>query len=111
MVTDPFYLLAQQPAILVVLTFKENGIIMLGVGFLFSQFSPIEIIVVSKNFLYFIELPPNIFSKVLGVSKLPKWPYFGLNYARFEEFIQIAESVSRIIYAWQIIPHNKLVTN
>ena len=55
--------------------FKENGIFML--GFLFSQFSPIEIIVFNKIFLYPIEdinflssnvkdiLPPIIFCKVL----------------------------------------------
>ena len=34
-----------------------------------------------------------------------------LNYARFEEFIHIADSVTRIIYAWQVIPHNKVVPN
>ena len=93
-------------------------------GFLFSQFSPIEIIVFDKVFLYpIIEdtdflssdvkdiLPANIFCKVLGIWKLSNWPSSGLNYARFEEFIHIAESVTQIIYAWRIIPHNKIVPN
>ena len=31
--------------------------------------------------------------------------------ARFEEFIHNAESVAQIIYAWQIIPINKIVPN
>ena len=35
----------------------------------------------------------------------------GLNYARFEEVIHNAESVTRIFYAWRIILHNKLVPN
>ena len=30
---------------------------------------------------------------------------------RFEEFIQNAESVTRIFYAWRIIPRNKIVLN
>ena len=40
---------------LVVLTFEENRIFMLGVVFLFSQFSPIEIIPFYKTFLFLIE--------------------------------------------------------
>ena len=47
----------------------------------------------------------------MGVSKMPNWLCCGLNYALFEEFIHIAESVARIIYAWRIIPHNKIVPN
>ena len=38
------------------------------------------------------------------------WPCSELNYARFEEFIPIAECVTRIIYAWRIMPHNKIVS-
>ena len=41
--------------VIVVPTFKENGILMLGVLFLFSQFSPIEIIIFNKKSLYPIE--------------------------------------------------------
>ena len=75
--------------------------------FLFGQFSSIEIKVFDEKCLYPIEdidflilediLPPIIFCKVLGVWKLPNWPCSGLNYARFEEFIHIAEKVTRII--------------
>ena len=39
----------------IVPTFEENGIFMLGVVFLFSQFSPIEIITFNEKFLYPIE--------------------------------------------------------
>ena len=49
------------------------------------------------------------FCKVLVVWKMPIWLCSGLNYARFEEFIHNAESVTRIIYAWRVIPHNKIV--
>ena len=40
---------------IVVPTFEENVIFMLDVVSLFSQFSPIEIIVFNENFLYPIE--------------------------------------------------------
>ena len=50
-----------------------------------------------------------IFFKALGVWKLPNWPFSGLNYARFEEFIDNAESKNWIIYAWRIIPLKKIV--
>ena len=32
-------------------------------------------------------------------------------YARFVEFFATADSVTRIIYAWRIIPHKKLFQN
>ena len=38
-------------------------------------------------------------------------PHSGLNYARIEEFIHIAESVTRIIYAWRIISLKKTAPN
>ena len=109
--------------LLIVPTFEENGILMLGVVFLFSQFLPIEIIVFDKVFLYPIEdfdflssnskiyLTSEYFCKVFWVWKLSNWPCSGLNYARSEEFLHIADSVTRNIYAWQIIPHNKIVPN
>ena len=40
---------------------------------------------------------------------MPNWPCSGLNYARFEEFIHINDSVTRIIYAWRITPYNKML--
>ena len=83
--------------------------------FLFSQFLPIEIKVFNKNFLYPIEdidFPSSnvksFFFKVLGVSN---WQCSGLNYARFEEFVHNAERITRIIYAWRLILHNKIVPN
>ena len=39
---------------------------------------------------------------------MPNWPCTELTYPRFEVFIQFAESVTLINYAWQIIPHNKI---
>ena len=39
----------------IVPTFEENGIFIIGVVFLFGQFSPIETIVFNKQFLYPIE--------------------------------------------------------
>ena len=91
--------------------------------FSFSQFSPVKIIILNKKFLYLIEdidfLSSNVkryftsdsFCKVLEVWKLPNLPYSGLNYERFEVFVHNAESVTQIIYAWRIIPHNKIVPN
>ena len=49
------------------------------------------------------------FCKVLVSWKMPIWLCSGLNYSRFEEFIHNAESVTQIIYAWWVIPHNKIV--
>ena len=54
---------------------------------------------------------PQFFWKVLGVWKLPNWPYSGLNYGRFEDFIHIFVSVTQIIYTWKIIPLSKIVPN
>ena len=51
------------------------------------------------------------FCKVLGVWKLPNFPYSGLKYARFEEFIHNPESVTRFVFAWRTIPLNKIVPN
>ena len=90
--------------------------------FLFSQFSPIEIIVFNKNFYTPLNisfswvqiwkniLPLIIFYKVLWVAKMPNWPCSGLNYARFEEFIN-SEIVTWIINAWRTISLNKIVPN
>ena len=39
------------------------------------------------------------------------WACSGLNYARFEEFFLNAEIVTRMIYAWRIMPLNKIVPN
>ena len=38
---------------------------------------------------------------------MPHWSCSGLNYALFEEFVHIDESVTRIIYVWRIIQHKK----
>ena len=77
--------------------------------FLFSHFLPIESSFRQKVFLRYWRyrlpefkskkniLPPIIFCKVLGVWKLPKWPCSGLNYARFEEFFRIVQSVTRFL--------------
>ena len=35
----------------------------------------------------------------------------GLSYLRLKEFIYNAESVTQIIYAWRIIPYNKIAPN
>ena len=60
-------------------TFEENGIFLLGMVFLFSQFSPIETIIFNRNFLYPLEhidfltsnikdiLPSISFCKILRV--------------------------------------------
>ena len=57
-----------------------------------------------------IQFKSNYFSKSGGL-KLPKWPGFGLNYARFEEFFRVARSVTRIINAWRIISYNNIDPN
>ena len=41
--------------------------------------------------------------------KIAKLARSGLNYERFEKLIQIASSVTQIIYEWRIIPYNKIV--
>ena len=77
-----------------------------------------------QKFLYHIEdidflssnmkrffLPRIINWKVLGVWKLPILPCSGLHYARFEEFFDNAKRVTRITYARQFIPLNKIVPN
>ena len=46
---------SQQSISIIVQTFEENSIFLLIVVFLISQFSPIEIQVFVKNFLYPIE--------------------------------------------------------
>ena len=53
--SDAGYILHMQGMFRFFPTFEENGMFMLGMGFLFSQFSPIEIIVFDKNCLYSIE--------------------------------------------------------
>ena len=89
----------------IVPTFEENWIVMLDVVF-------------RQNFLYTIKDISFLssyfkrhFNLSFGVWKLPKLPCSGLNYARFEEFIHNAESVTQIISAWRIIPHDKIVPN
>ena len=86
-----------------------------------KSFSPIEIKISNKYFLYPIEVidfvssivkrcfTSNYFFQSSGGWKLPNLSCSGLNYARFEEFIHNAESLTRIIYALRIIPHNKIV--
>ena len=106
----------------IVRTFEENGLFRLRVVFLFSQFSPIKTTIFDKIFLYPIDdinflssdeksSPPIIFWIALGVFKLPISRSSGLYFARFEEFLHIADGVTRIIYAWQIIQHNKMFQN
>ena len=84
-------------------TFEENGIVLLGVIFLFSQFSGIEIIAFSKHFINhwryrlpeinFKKITSDLFLQSYGVWKLPFWPYSGLIYARYQDFNNNAESV------------------
>ena len=95
---------------------------MLGVVFLFRQFLLIEIIVFAKKILYPIEdiefLSSNVkryftwrlfFVKFWGFENCQIGPSSGPNYASFEEFFHIAESVTRSIYAWRIIQLSKVV--
>ena len=49
-----------------------------------------------------------IFTPILVSQKLPTWPCSGLIYSRFEDFIQNAENVTQIIYAWQNMRKKKL---
>ena len=93
---------------------------MLAVFFFIQSFSPIEIIIFNKYFLYPIEVidfassivkryfTSDYFFQSSGGLKIAK-SCSGLNYARFEEFIHNAESVTRIIYALRIVPDNKIV--
>ena len=91
---------------------------MLGVVFLFNQFSTI------KNFLFTIKdidfLSSNsekknfcleIFLLSSGGLQFVKMSMFGPNYARFEDCIHNAESTTRIFTAWLIIPLNKIIPN
>ena len=38
-------------------------------------------------------------------------PFSGLSFLRFEQLIQKFESVTRVIYACRIVPHNKIIAN
>ena len=96
---------------------------MLGV-FLFSQFLAIKTIDFSKQCCYPHEdidyLKSNLkryitykhFLPSSGfLKKMPIWKYAGLSYARFEDFVHNAESVTRTKYAWRIIAHNTIDPN
>ena len=61
--------------------------------------------------MYKYILPPIIFCKVPWVWKLPIWLSSSLIYALFEDFIQNVENITRIIYAWETFPHNKILPN
>ena len=92
-------------------------------GVVFCRFSAIEIIVFNKKKVYAslkISTPQNQILKKFnnnplmqsfGSLKLPIWLCCGLFYALFENFIHNIESVTRFIYAWQKIPHYKIVPN
>ena len=107
---------------LVVPTFEENGIFMLGVVFFIQSIFTDPNNNFHQKFLFSIEdidfLSSNakkifhlqlFFVKFWGLENCQNFYVPGLNYARFKEFIHNAESVTRIIYAWRIIPHKKIV--
>ena len=81
---------------IVVPTFEENGIFILSVVFLFR---------LSKKTEYLCSVWFFSFSQFSPVEII----IFNENF--LYEFIHNAESVTRIIYAWRIIPHNQIVLN
>ena len=97
-------------------TFEENGIFLLYVPFLFSQFSAIErLLFKKKKFMLhwryrLLEIKfKTIFCLqwfVAKLWKLPIWPCSGLIHARFVDFFHNLASAPWLFYA-RIIPHNK----
>ena len=81
---------------------------MLGVFFLISQFSVVEIVL---NEIFKAHLRYRFFKPIDDIERyLTIWPCSGLIYA-FSKIFFIAESVTRVIYTWRIFPHNKIVPN
>ena len=101
---------------------EESRIFMLGMVFLISHFSAIEIITFNEknytslkilspwNLIQKDSLPPIIFCRVMGVWNFLIMPRSELVYAHFEDFIYNPETVMRIIPPNNIVP-NWIETN